>query len=408
VLVVGGLTAWILSRPAPGLPPGPWTIGLDATFSGGSAAFGIPIRNAVEMAVDDANAAGGIGGSQLVLDARDDAGGKNGHDPVKGAANTTTFIADPKSVAMIGPDASNVAAAMIPLTNAAGFFECSPSNSNPRLTKPREGALDLRSAFPDRINYVRLAPADDIQGPALASYVYNDLHATSTLVIDDAGDGRDIADRFTEAYLKFGGTTVRRALNPGSDPSDVLSALDSAGGPMAVFFGGFGDSGAVPLRQAMVAKGHGAIPFVSWDGISGGADDPTSFIANAGPAATGSYYSHAAIAIPKADFVTRYRARFHVEPDEYAPAAYACAQVIFEALTGVAKTGPNAAELREAVRAYAVDITHRYETVIGSVGFDANGDSLQQFVTFYRVDPSAAGGKGDWVIDKQQDYGPAP
>ena len=64
--------------------------------------------------------------------------------------------------------------------------------------------------------------------------------------------------------------------------------------------------------------------------------------------------------------------------------------------------------LREAVRAYAVDPTHRYETVIGTLGFDANGDSLQQFVTFYRVDPSAAGGKGDWVIAKQQDYGPAP
>ena len=34
--------------------------------------------------------------------------------------------------------------------------------------------------------------------------------------------------------------------------------------------------------------------------------------------------------------------------------------------------------------------------------------SLQQFVTFYRVDPSSDGGKGDWVIEKQQDYGPAP
>ena len=44
----------------------------------------------------------------------------------------------------------------------------------------------------------------------------------------------------------------------------------------------------------------------------------------------------------------------------------------------------------------------------GPSGFDGNGDSLQQFVTFYRVDPSAAGGKGDWVIAKQQDYGPAP
>ena len=83
-------------------------------------------------------------------------------------------------------------------------------------------------------------------------------------------------------------------------------------------------------------------------------------------------------------------------------------EVIVDALRAVAATGPSADGLREAVRAYAVDPTHRYDTVIGTLGFDANGDSTQQFVTFYRVDPSAAGGKGDWVIAKQQDYGPAP
>jgi hypothetical protein len=42
------------------------------------------------------------------------------------------------------------------------------------------------------------------------------------------------------------------------------------------------------------------------------------------------------------------------------------------------------------------------------VAFDANGDPIHQYVTFYRVDPSAANGKGDWTIFKQQDYGPPP
>ncbi len=43
---------------------------------------------------------------------------------------------------------------------------------------------------------------------------------------------------------------------------------------------------------------------------------------------------------------------------------------------------------------------------MGAVGFDANGDALQQFVTFYRVQSSGA--SGDWVIFKKQDFGPAP
>jgi ABC-type branched-subunit amino acid transport system substrate-binding protein len=147
---------------------------------------------------------------------------------------------------------------------------------------------------------------------------------------------------------------------------------------------------------------------VSWDGIQGGSGaDDGSFISKAGLAAAGSHFSHASIGLPKADFTARYRARFSSEPDEYSAAGYACAQIIFDTLRAVATTGPSADGLRGAVRAYAVDPSHRYDTVIGTVGFDANGDSLQQFVTFYRVDTSAAGGKGDWVIDKQQDYGPA-
>jgi ABC-type branched-subunit amino acid transport system substrate-binding protein len=158
-----------------------------------------------------------------------------------------------------------------------------------------------------------------------------------------------------------------------------------------------------------VEAGHAAVPFVSWDGIQDGSGaDKGSFIQTAGSAAVGSYFSHASFGAPKFDFVNRYRARFGADPDEYATAAYACTQVILDTLRAVAATGPSADGLREAVRAHAVDQTSRSDTVIGSVGFDANGDSLQQFVTFYKVDASAAGGKGDWVIDKQQDYGPAP
>ena len=72
------------------------------------------------------------------------------------------------------------------------------------------------------------------------------------------------------------------------------------------------------------------------------------------------------------------------------------------------REGTSATRLRDALRGEAVDPSHQYSTVLGTLGFDANGDSRQQFVTFYRVDPTAAGGKGDWVIEKQQDYGPAP
>jgi ABC-type branched-subunit amino acid transport system substrate-binding protein len=106
--------------------------------------------------------------------------------------------------------------------------------------------------------------------------------------------------------------------------------------------------------------------------------------------------------------VEAYRQAYGTEPDEYAAAAYACVEVIVDSLRGVARDRPASQGLREAVRAYAVDPAHHFETVVGDVAFDANGDSVHQYVTFFRVDPTAAGGLGDWVIDKQQDYGPAP
>src|SRR5207247_1150866 len=157
-----------------------------------------------------------------------------------------------------------------------------PTTTGPGLTKPRNGALDLRSGFKDRINFVRLATADDIQGPASASFAFHDLGARRALVIDDAGDGRDIAAAFQQAFTSLAGT-----------------------------------------------------------------------------AATGSYMSQVTIAPMKADFAGRYRTAFGTDADEFAAAAYACAEVILDALREVAKTGPGAGQVREDVRAWATDPGHR-------------------------------------------------
>src|SRR5205823_5335267 len=140
------------------------------------------------LAVDQANAAGGVGGAQIVVEQRDHANADlpNSQDPAKGAANMQAFIADPAIVGVVGPAASGIAKGEIPLTNKAGLLQCSPTTTNPGLTQPRNGALDLRSSNADRINFVRLATVDDIQGPASASFAFNDLKARRALVIDDA------------------------------------------------------------------------------------------------------------------------------------------------------------------------------------------------------------------------------
>jgi ABC-type branched-subunit amino acid transport system substrate-binding protein/DNA-binding SARP family transcriptional activator len=405
VLLVSAVAAWSIANGQKRLPRADWAIGLDMPLSGRAAELGQPVRNAVQMAIDDLNSAGGVDGSTVELLVLDDA-----NDPARAAANAREFVARPTMVAMIGPWGSAAAFPVIPITNEASLLQCSPTNTHPGLTKPRDGALDVRAAHPDAINYVRLAPSDDIQASALAAFAYRDLAARSALVIDDTAVGRGIADAFEGKFKGLGGSVVRRALNPDADAGTVLAPLaDELDPPGLVFFGGEPEAGAA-VRLAMSAAGRLSTPLLSWDFLfNGSGAESGSYIQRLGAAqAVGSYVAHASLPDHKFSFADAYRTRFGTEPDEYSAAGYACVEIIVTAMRGIAPRGPAVNEVRELLRAYAVDPGHRYETILGTVGFDGNGDALQQFVTFYRVEASAAGGTGDWVVFKKQDFGPAP
>jgi branched-chain amino acid transport system substrate-binding protein len=407
-----GAIGWSTLRQNDGLAPARWKVGLDMPLSGDAAQRGKPIREGVLLALTEANASGELGDARVALDARDDAGNDpTGQVPARGKANARVLIADPTVIAMVGPASSKVAAAQIPITNDAGLLQCSPANTAPGLTKPRDGALDLRASHPTRINYVRLAPADDIQGPASASYAFHELGARSALVVDDGEDfGRLAAEQFDKAFEDLGGQTVRRTLNPGSSPASVLDSLSrSSGSPQLVFFGGFTDGGAPQLRRSMVARGYAKVPLLSWDGIyDGSSDDMGSYIQRTGRDAVGTYSSQPSIGPIRADFEESFRRAYGVAPDEYTAAAYACTQVILQAFEHALRTASSPSDLREAIRQYAVDSKNRFPTALGTVGFDANGDSLQQVVTLRRVGAPNGGTTLDWVIDRQQDFGPAP
>jgi class 3 adenylate cyclase/ABC-type branched-subunit amino acid transport system substrate-binding protein len=410
VAAVAGV-GWLATRPSTGLPSGRWTIGVHVPTSDPAAPYGIAIRNAVQLAVDQANEAGTLG-VQLASKAYDTGITAKDHndDPARGAAAAKAMVRDPRTIAAVGPFSSHVAGSTIPITNRAGLLECSPSTSYGGLTRPDGGALEFRSAHPERINYVRLSPYDDVQSRALASFATHDLDAESALVVTGPRDfWEEDADDFAEAFTGHGGQVVRSKLGGGQGVTAALEPLRGDKPPYVVVFAGDTHDGAPELRRAMLAAGLRSTPLLSWDGIlDGSGADEDSYLEQAGKDAAGTYAGLSAIPPPRADFVDAYRAAFGEEPTgEWAAAAYACAQVILASLEAVAEDGPDAEGLREAVRAHAVDPTHRYDTAIGTVGFDANGDSIKQMVSFFRVDPEAADGAGDWALIKLQDFGPA-
>ena len=410
VLVAAGWWVW---RPLGGLPAGPWRVALMMPVSGGGGQgdeiYATSIHDAVELAIDDLSGSDAVAGATLELVTL----GRATTDDYL-VADATQVAADASVIEMIGPLGSSATFPVLPLTNAAGLLECSPAATHPGLTKPRNGALDVRAARPQAINFLRLAPADDIQSVALASFARQDLRARSALVVDTTDEWRVIADAFETEFERAGGTSLRRTLNPGAAAATVLDPFAGDTAPDVVFLAADVAIGKL-IRRAMAEADLLSTPLLSWDGLiydssafPPGAGAGAYILDLGGTVAANSFAAHGSLPDHKFTFAERFRQRYGHDPIEYAAAGYACVEILAAALRGVATQGPAMAEIRELVRAYAVDPRRRHETVLGPAGFDANGDLLQQFVSFYRVDPSATGGVGSWVLMKKQDFGPAP
>ena len=390
-------------------------IGVSLPLSGGAAADGQPTLKGAQLAVNQANAAGGVGGYQLEIFPLDHAvNGK--YNEQQGAQDMQTFVADPAVVGVVGPYNSAVAKVQIPISNDAGLLQCSPANTNEGLTKPEFGALDLRKNFPDRINYIRVATTDDIQGPAMAVYAFNTLKLKNLLIVDDVTTfGKGVADNFQAKWEELGGTTADR-VGAGADTTDFNGIITAAKAknPDGVYYGGVVTSGGGLLLKQLRQQGLD-VPFLGPDGIvNGNGNAEGSLIKIAGTeASANSYGTIAAIGdFPaKADFDAAFTEEFAGDADFKTPGAYsgpahACATVIIESLKGFLEGNADAdqAAIREGARAFATDPANSFETVLGNTSFDENGDNTQKFISFYVTDP-AAPENGDWVFKEQQDFG---
>ncbi|MFL5757259.1 MAG: branched-chain amino acid ABC transporter substrate-binding protein [Chloroflexota bacterium] len=386
-------------------------VAIDLPLQGSDKSASDPIVNGVKLAVKEANAAGQLNGYTLTVDPILDDALNGAHDPQTGAKNMQSAVSDPAIGALIGPLNSSVAKAEIPITNAAGLLQCSPANTNEGLTKPEFGAKDVRKTNPDKINYIRVVTTDDKQGPAAATFAIKTLGKKNAYVIDDTETfGKGIADNFIKEFQKEGGTVVARdgAPKTTSDYTPLLTAA-KAKNPDVVYFGGVTATGGGIVRKQMAQAGLGDVPFIGPDGIQDGTvESKGSFLNIAGPAAAGSYSSLAAIGdFPaKAEFVKKYAAEYPgLTATGYSATGYSCAQVIIAAIKQATNgfSGDQAA-LREAIRAAAVNPATNYDTILGQIHFDQNGDTSQLIVSFYKApDPL----KGDWTFDSQIDFAQA-
>jgi branched-chain amino acid transport system substrate-binding protein len=388
---------------------GTYKVAIELPLQGSELAASQPIVNGVRLALKDAGGKAGSFTIEVPDSAIFDDAVNGAHDPQTGARNMSSIVSDEDYLAVVGPLNSSVAKAQIPISNEAGLLQCSPANTNPGLTKPEFGANDLRPN-PDRINYIRVATTDDIQGPAAAQYIVDVLGKKSVYIIDDTETfGKGVADAFEAEFVKRGGTVVAHDGAPKTTTDYVpLLTAAAAKNPEAIYFGGVTATGGARILKAAVQAGLGGVPFVGPDGISdGSAETADSFLNLAGADAKNSYSTLAGIGdFPgKAEFNEAYEKEYGIAPTGYAGTGYACMQVVLDAIARASETNPgDKAAAREAVRVAGTDATVAYDTILGEVKFDANGDTSQRIISIYAFDPAGANGKGDWAFDTQIDY----
>jgi branched-chain amino acid transport system substrate-binding protein len=360
-------------------------VGINLSFTGADAESAARIAYGATLAFEEANAKHEVAGYTFQLVKYDDATPTAGqYDPAQAATNARSMVSDKGFVAALGPQMSGAGKAMAPILSQGNLAIITPSSTNPDITDPKF-AQQYRPA--GKAIYFRTVATDAFQGPNMANYMADKLKVKSIFVLDDSGAyGVGLADAFQGQAEKKGIKILGRdRLDPkAADYASILTKIKSLN-PDALYYGGVGQAGVKLAKQA-----YDIIPNAIKAGGDGmwGAD----LLKGAGfPAMEGWYATQAAPHVtddPKTKtFSDTFFKRFNQHADDYAITCYVGAQVIIEAVKGLAKAGKTVD--RNTVRD-AIQGVHLKDSLLGPVEFDANGDLKNKIISVFKITKDTA------------------
>ncbi len=389
--------AWLrYSTPAPSTPSAnTLTIVSDLPMSGAESTQ--PIVNAMRLRLEQAKGQACGGRYSVRLEAWDDASATSGTwDPAAETANARKAAADPSIIAYLGPFNSGAAKLSIPILDMAGpLLMIGLGNTYPGLTKA-SGALpgEPEKYYPAGLrNYVRLTPADDVQGAVAALFAHDQLKARTVYILDDHQPyGTGIADAFQAAAHALGLTVLgRQSLDANAANYQALMgviSLSNGGHPPDVIYAAMlvENNASQVLKDKVSLMGDNTrVKYLGPAGLR-----VQAFIDGAGASvAEGVYATLPGLPFDqlpplgqqfKRDYEARYGGRM---VDVYAAAGYEAMSVTLAGVEAVCAAGHSPAD-RRAVRD-AVFQTHNFRGVLGAWSFDANGDVSLTGTSFYQV-----------------------
>jgi branched-chain amino acid transport system substrate-binding protein len=294
------------------------------------------------------------------------------------AANARRALQDPDVVAYIGTFNSGAAKVSMPILNLGDLLMISPANTAVGLTKPGLGDPGEPGVYrpTGRLNYTRVVPADDLQGPLSADWAKKRDVKRVYILDDNEVYGKGIADLFDERCREIGIEVVGHdSIDAKAQEFKSLMASVKAARPDLVYFGGTTQSKGGQLAKDMASAGITAMLMVP-DGCR-----EQVFIDSAGATNLEGrcFVTFGGLPPEKltgkgSEFVERYRKRFGELPEAYAVYGYEAACV---ALHAIREAG---SKDRRAIADQALAIRD-FDGALGRWGFDANGDTTLRTLT---------------------------
>ena len=337
--------------------------GVGGPITGPSAATGAQMKNGVDQAAKDINAAGGILSEKIAVEYGDDVS-----DPKQGVSVANKFAADGVKF-VIGHYNSGVTIPSSEVYQENGILQITPASTNPTVTERKMW------------NIFRVCGRDDQQGKVAGDYILKHFKGKKVAVVHDKTTyGKGLADE-TKKTINAGGMkeVLYEGINTGDkDYSALVSKIKQSGADL-VYFGGLYTEGGLIVRQ-MRDQGVKA-PLMGGDGITS-----DEFAAVGGPGVEGTLMTYGPDPRNKPEaksIVEEFRAA-KFEPEAYTLYSYAGVQVIKQA----AEAGKSLDPKKVAEKMHS---GMKFKTVLGDLSFDKKGDITKLDYVMYIWKKDASG-----------------
>jgi len=330
-------------------------IGEYGALTGPIASFGQSTHKGITLAIDEANAAGGVLGKKIRLVVEDDQG-----KPEEALTAVTKLISKDRVVALLGEFASSNSLAAAPFAQQSRIPMLSHGSTNPKVTQV--GDYIFRACF-----------IDPFQGEVMAKFASQTLKVKRVAILRDIKSDYSVglADYFTKSFTAAGGTIVADESYSAGDKdfNAQLTSLKQKNAE-AIFIPGYYTEIGLIARQAR-KLGITAVL------LGGDGWDSEKLWEIGGEALNGSFFSnHYSVDNPAPEiqaFVEKFKAAHGGAPDALAALGYDAARVLIDAIARAGSDNPKA--IRDALAQ-----TKDFPGITGNITLNENRDAIKSAV----------------------------